>query len=88
MARKKRLSFLLGLIIVFGLPSIVQSTEWERITKPYKIGPVAEISVSYYGTKQYIFAAGDSSSNILWMTTDGGQTWTENHDVPGYWHTR
>ncbi len=86
----KRLKYLF-LILVSSILLIweVGATEWERVTKPYKIGPISEISVGYDDQEnQYIFAAGDQGSDTLWVTTNGGHDWDRSNSVSGYWHTR
>ena len=86
----RRLKYLhLIVIIPLCLQSEICATEWVRVAKPYKIGPVSEISIGFDALNvQYIFAAGDSGSNKLWMTTNGGQDWEVSHNESGYWHTR
>jgi len=81
----------LPLLFIFLLCPLLIADDgvWKKVSNPYKIGTVEEISIGYDNLQtQYIFAATSSEPGKLWRTTDSGIYWEESHYEEGYYHTR
>jgi len=62
--------------------------EWDKVSNPYKIGKVEDVSIGYYQSIQHIYAATSTDYCCLWRSTDSGESWTIRFDVEDHGFNR
>ena len=63
--------------------------QWQKISVPYLIGQIDEISIGHLtGGQRYIFAADSSANGTLYMTSNDGLVWEVVHEEDGFFHRR
>jgi len=89
MLKQKSFFIFFALLFLFLSNSFADDGKWEKISNPYMIGKVEEISIGRDNSQtQYIFAATSTESGKLWKSINSGQTWSSSHEISGYYHTR
>lgn len=81
------LSFL-AFILVIMFTGSSRADYWEKISNPYKIGTVEDLSVGHDTEDNvYVFAATSTDSCFLWVSTNNGVSWSKSNKVTGHTHT-